>query len=88
MKGDRAERWSVLLSGNWRMVFRFARPAKRTSAPHTLPGELDKDRMTILSASVRHRRFNHYGFSPVLLVPNEARRRTSALRGEYRKDAA
>ena len=40
--------------------------------PHTPPGELRKDRTRTLSASVHHRRFTLFGFSPELAVTNEA----------------
>ena len=55
--------------------------------PHTPPGELREDRTRTLSASVHHRRFTLYGFSPELAVTNEARR-TNAQLYDYRKNAA
>ena len=55
--------------------------------PHTPPGELRKDRTRTFSASVHHRRFTLYGFSPELAVTNEARR-TNAQLYDYRKTAA
>ena len=55
--------------------------------PHTPPGELREDRTRTLSASVHHRRFTLYGFSPELAVTNEART-TNAQLYDYRKNAA
>ena len=55
--------------------------------PHTPPGELREDRTRTLSASVHHRRFTLYGFSPELAVTNEARA-TNAQLYDYRKNAA
>ena len=55
--------------------------------PNTPPGELRKDRTRTLSASVHHRRFTLFGFSPELAVTNEVRR-TNAQLYEYRKNAA
>ena len=55
--------------------------------PHTPPGELREDRTRTLSASVHHRRFTLYGFSPELAVTNEARR-TNAQLYDYKKNAA
>ena len=55
--------------------------------PHTPPGELREDRTRTLSASVHHRRFTLYGFSPELAVTNEARR-TNAQSYDYRKNSA
>ena len=55
--------------------------------PNTPPGELREDRTRTLSASVHHRRFTLYGFSPELAVTNETRR-TNAQLYDYRKNAA
>jgi len=55
--------------------------------PHTPPGELREDRTRTLSASVHHRRFTLYGFSPELAVTNEART-TNAQLYDYRKTFA
>ena len=55
--------------------------------PHTPPGELRKDHTRTLSASVHHRRFTLYGFSPELAVTNEART-TNAQLYDYRKNSA
>ena len=55
--------------------------------PHTPPGELREDRTRTLSASVHHRRFTLYGFSPELAVTNEART-TNAQLYDYRKNSA
>ena len=55
--------------------------------PHTPPGELRKDRTRTLSASVHHRRFTLYGFSPELAVTTEART-TNAQLYDYRKNFA
>ena len=54
---------------------------------HTPPGERRKDRTRTLSASVHHRRLTLYGFSPELVVTNEARR-TNAQLFDYRKNSA
>ena len=55
--------------------------------PHTPPGELREDRTRTLSASVHHRRFTLFGFSPQLAVTNETRT-TNAQLYDYRKNAA
>ena len=55
--------------------------------PHTPPGVRREDRTRTLSASVHHRRFTLYGFSPELVVTNEERR-TNAQLYDYRKNAA
>ena len=55
--------------------------------PHTPPGEIREDRTRTLSASVHHRRFTLYGFSPELALTNEART-TNAQLYDYRKNAA
>ena len=55
--------------------------------PHTPPGELREDRTRTLSASVHHRRFTLFGFSPELAVTNEART-TNAQLYDYRKTSA
>ena len=55
--------------------------------PHTPPGELREDRTRTLSASVHHRRFTLFGFSPELAVTNEART-TNAQLYDYRKNSA
>ena len=55
--------------------------------PHTPPGELRADRTRTLSASVHHRRFTLFGFSPQLAVTNETRT-TNAQLYDYRKNAA
>ena len=55
--------------------------------PHTPPGELREDRTRTLSASVHHRRFTLYGFSPELALTNEART-TNAQLYDYRKNTA
>ena len=55
--------------------------------PHTPPGEIREDRTRTLSASVHHRRFTLYGFSPELVVTNEVRR-TNAQLYDYRKNHA
>ena len=55
--------------------------------PHTPPGELREDRTRTLSASVHHRRFTLYGFSPEIAVTNEART-TNAQLHDYRKNSA
>ena len=55
--------------------------------PHTPPGELREDRTRTLSASVHHRRFTLYGFSPELAVTNEVRT-TNAQLYDYRKTSA
>ena len=55
--------------------------------PHTPPGEFREDRTRTLSASVHHRRFTLYGFSPELVVTNESRR-TNAQLYDYRKNHA
>ena len=54
---------------------------------HTPPGELRKDRTRTLSASVHHRRFTLYGFSPELALTNESRT-TNAQLYDYRKNSA
>ena len=55
--------------------------------PHTPPGELREDRTRTLSASVHHRRFTLYGFSPELAVTNEVRT-TNAQLYDYKKNSA
>ena len=55
--------------------------------PHTPSGERRADRTRTLSASVHHRRFTLYGFSPELAVTNEAHT-TNAQLYDYRKNAA
>ena len=55
--------------------------------PHTPPGELREDRTRTLSASVHHRRFTLYGFSPELAVTNEART-TNAQLYDYKRNSA
>ena len=55
--------------------------------PHTPPGEWREDRTRTLSASVHHRRFTLYGFSPQLAVTNEVRT-TNAQLYDYRKNSA
>ena len=56
------------------------------AAPHP-PGERRADRTRTLSASVHHRRLTLYGFSPELVVTNEART-TNAQLYDYRKNHA
>ena len=53
----------------------------------TPPGEPREDRTRTLSASLHNRRFTVYGFSPELVVTNEARR-TNAQAHDYRKNSA
>ena len=55
--------------------------------PHTPPGVRREDRTRTLSASVHHRRFTLYGFSPQLALTNEARASTAQLY-DYKKNAA
>ncbi|MCY4451866.1 MAG: surface lipoprotein assembly modifier [Immundisolibacterales bacterium] len=55
--------------------------------PHTPPGEFREDRTRTLSASVHHRRFTLYGFSPELAVTSEARD-TNAQLHDYRRNSA
>ena len=55
--------------------------------PHTPPGEHREDRTRTLSASVHHRRFTIYGFSPELALTTEVRT-TNAQLYDYRKNAA
>ena len=55
--------------------------------PHTPPGELREDRTRTLSASVHHRRFTLYGFSPELVLTRETRS-TNAQLYDYNKTAA
>ena len=55
--------------------------------PHTPPGELREDRTRTLSASVHHRRFTLYGFSPQIALTSEARS-TNAQLYDYRKNSA
>ena len=55
--------------------------------PHTPPGERREDRTRALNASVHHRRFTLYGFSPQLAVTNEVRT-TNAQLYDYRKNLA
>ena len=55
--------------------------------PFTPRGERREDRTRSLSASVHHRRFTLYGFSPKLTVTNEARS-TNAQAHDYRRTRA
>ena len=55
--------------------------------PFTPSGERREDRTRSLSASIHHRRFTIYGFSPKLTVTNEARR-TNAQVHDYRRTRA
>ena len=55
--------------------------------PHTPAGEYREDRTRTLSASVYHRRFTLYGFSPELAVTHEVRD-TNAQLYDYKKTSA
>ena len=55
--------------------------------PFTPSGERREDRTRSLSASIHHRRFTIYGFSPKLTVTNETRR-TNAQAHDYQRTRA